>query len=226
VVYCDYTLPEVNCLKKRILCYGDSNTYGYNPAGGRYDETIRWPMKMQELLGDGYTVVEEGFNGRTICYDDPAEGGYKSGMTYMPPCLMTHSPLDLVIIMLGTNDTKQRFGLNAYTIAYCMNLMVQCARQYGLQQSGDSAKVLIVSPPEIGQWVGDTLMGPIFGPNAPEISRGLRTEYARFAKLLRCECMAASDYCKPSKIDGVHLNPDGQIALAKGICEKVKQIIG
>ena len=101
---------------RRILCFGDSNTYGYDPRGGRYDENTRWTKRLDALLGDGWTVVEEGFNGRTCVMDDPTEGGYKSGANYLPPCLMSHNPLDMVAIMLGGNDSKQRFGLNPMTI--------------------------------------------------------------------------------------------------------------
>ncbi len=214
-------------MKKRILCFGDSNTYGYNPVdGSRYDETIRWPMVMQRLLGDDYTVIEEGFNGRTICYDDPAEGGYKSGMQYLPPCLMSHNPLDLVVIMLGTNDSKMRFGLNSYTIAHAMNILVQCARQYGANADGESAKVLVVSTPAIREDVTETLMGPIFGKDAHAVSAGLDRDYARFAKLSRFHHVAASDFCATNPIDGVHLSPEAQKALARGICDAVKKILG
>ena len=76
-------------MKKRILCFGDSNTWGYTVTGGRFGEDVRWPMRLQTLLGDGYAVIEEGFNGRTCVYDDPIEGGFKSGLQYLPPCVMT-----------------------------------------------------------------------------------------------------------------------------------------
>ena len=69
---------------KRILCFGDSNTYGYDPRGGRYGEDERWPMRLSAALGEGFSVVEEGFGGRTCVYDDPIEGGYKSGASYLP----------------------------------------------------------------------------------------------------------------------------------------------
>ena len=136
-------------MKKRILCYGDSNTYGYTPSGGRYDEDTRWPMRLQTLLGDDYAVVEEGFSGRTCVYDDPVEGGYKSGLTYLPPCLMTHNPLDAVIIMLGTNDTKQRFGMTPLTIGESMMQLIRTARLYAMNEAGKPPRIIIVSPAPI-----------------------------------------------------------------------------
>ena len=74
----------------RILCFGDSNTYGYNPKGGRYGESERWTARLAARLGA--TVIEEGLGGRTCVLDDPTEGGYKSGAAYLPPCLMSHAP--------------------------------------------------------------------------------------------------------------------------------------
>ena len=96
---------------KTILCYGDSNTWGYNPATTeRSSRDERWTGILRRELDDGYLVIEEGLNGRTTVWDDPIEG-YKNGKEYLIPCLETHKPLDLVIIMLGTNDLKVRFSV-------------------------------------------------------------------------------------------------------------------
>ena len=96
---------------RRILCFGDSNTWGYDPATGeRFDEQTRWTGVLQAALGGDYTVIEEGLNGRTTVWDDPIEG-HKNGHEYLVPCLETHRPLDLVVLMLGTNDLKRRFSL-------------------------------------------------------------------------------------------------------------------
>ena len=130
-------------MKKRILCFGDSNTYGSNPAGGRFDEATRFPMRLAALLGSDYTVLEEGLGGRTIC----VEGGYKSGAAYLPPCLLSHNPLDVVVLMLGTNDAKQRFGMNAHTIAQSLQQLVMQVRLYGMNAVGDRPRCLIVAPP-------------------------------------------------------------------------------
>ena len=107
---------------KTILCFGDSNTWGCKPITTpgvfeRHPPEVRWPGVFREQLGPGYTVIEEGANGRTTVHNDPFEGAHLNGRTYFSPCLETHMPLDLVIIMLGTNDLKPRFGLNAFDIA-------------------------------------------------------------------------------------------------------------
>lgn len=99
-----------------ILCFGDSNTFGTNPSGGRWQLHERWPGVLQELLGGDFRVMEEGLGGRTTVLDDELEGD-KSGRRHLPMLLRSHRPLDLVIIMLGTNDMKHRFSMLPVDIA-------------------------------------------------------------------------------------------------------------
>ena len=212
-------------MKKRILCFGDSNTWGYDPRGGRYDEETRWPMRLQMLLGDGYTVAEEGFNGRTCVYDDPIEGGYKSGAAYLPPCLMSHNPLDLVIIMLGTNDTKRRFNLTPMTIGEGMMQLIRLTRLYAADVQGNPPKVLVVAPPPIRENLMKSRHGECFGEQAVAVSKGLAAEYARIAKLLRCEFFDAASWAEVSSIDAVHLTKEGHLGLAEGLFRKITQIL-
>ena len=212
-------------MKKRILCFGDSNTWGYDPRGGRYDEETRWPMRLQTLLGEGYTVVEEGFNGRTCVYDDPIEGGYKSGAAYLPPCLMSHNPLDLVIIMLGTNDTKRRFNLTPMTIGEGMMQLIRLTRLYAADVQGNPPKVLVVAPPPIRENLMKSRHGECFGEQAVAVSKGLAAEYARIAKLLRCEFFDAASWAEVSSIDAVHLTKEGHLGLAEGLFRKITQIL-
>lgn len=99
---------------KTIVCYGDSNTWGYDPVTmDRLPITQRWTGVLAQELGAGYRVIEEGLNGRTTVWDDPIEG-YKNGKEYLIPCLETHRPIDLITILLGTNDLKMRFSVSAY----------------------------------------------------------------------------------------------------------------
>lgn len=209
---------------KRILCFGDSNTYGTRPNGGRFDEQTRWPMRLQSLLGEGYAVIEEGFGGRTTVFDDPVEGGYKSGADYLPPCLMSHNPLDLVIIMLGANDAKMRFNMTARTIAEgCMRL-IRLVRLYGMDERGNPPQVLLTAPPPIAEWVMDTPYAQVFGPNAAAVTRGLPAEYARYARLMRCEFMDAGQFAACSREDAIHITAEGHLRLAEGFREKILQM--
>ena len=210
---------------KRILCFGDSNTYGTRPNGGRFDENTRWPMRLQALLGPGYTVVEEGFGGRTTVFDDPVEGGYKSAAQYLPPCLMSHDPLDLIIIMLGANDAKMRFHMTARTIGEgCMRL-IRLVRLYGSDEHGAPPKILLVSPPPIGDWVMDTPYAQVFGPDAAAVTRGLAAEYARYARLMRCEFFDAGQVCACSREDAIHMTAQGHIALADALRDRVLDLL-
>ena len=212
-------------MKKRILCFGDSNTWGYMVTGGRFPEEVRWPMRLQALLGDGYTVIEEGFNGRTTVFDDPIEGGHKSGLIYLPPCVMSHSPLDLIIIMLGTNDLKKRFGMTGFTIGGGITQLIKAARTYAMNAEGIPPKILIVCPPPVGENVMETRHAPIFGEDSIEVSRQLPYELGRVAKLMRCEFMDAGPYCEISKADAVHMTREDHLKLAQAICDKVTSII-
>jgi lysophospholipase L1-like esterase len=212
-------------MKKRILCFGDSNTWGYAVTGGRFEEDVRWPMRLQALLGDCYTVIEEGFNGRTCVYDDPIEGGFKSGLTYLPPCVMTHAPLDLVIIMLGTNDCKKRFQMTPFTIGGGVTALVKAARDYAFDRSGQPPRILIVAPAPILENVMETSHAEIFGQDAPAVSKGLSAELARVAKLMRCAFLDAGLYAEVSPVDAVHLTREGHLSLAEAVSKKVIEIL-
>ena len=213
-------------MQKRILCYGDSNTYGYIPTGGRYDAHTRWPMRMQAVLGDGYTVIEEGFNGRTCVFDDPVEGGYKSGVKYLPPCLMSHNPLDAVIIMLGSNDTKARFGMTPMTIGQSMMQLVRTAKQYAVNEAGETAHIIIAAPPRILDNLMQTRHAECFGEQAIAVSAGLSRELRRISKLMRCDFFDAVPFAEVSPLDAVHMTEQGHLRLAEAMAQKIRQEIG
>ena len=136
---------------KRILCYGDSNTWGYDPVSQqRFDDQTRWTGILTKLLASEYTIIEEGLNGRTTVWDDPIEG-YKNGREYLIPCLESHWPLDLVVIMLGTNDLKRRFNLSTFDIAESVGTLVQIAKHIDLRVNGTAPQVLLMAPPPVGK---------------------------------------------------------------------------
>ena len=138
-------------MSKTVLCYGDSNTYGYIPETGmRYERDVRWTGRLQKLLGDDYSVIEEGCNGRTTVRDDPLDG-WKNGLDYLKPCLNSHKPVDFVILMLGSNDLKATFHLTAKDIADGVAVLVEVIRSFTEEKQGYVPKIILVSPPELGR---------------------------------------------------------------------------
>ena len=144
---------------RTVLCYGDSNTWGYDPATReRFPPHVRWTGVLATRLGAEYRVVEEGLNGRTTRWDDPIELG-RNGLITLRPCIDSHRPLDLIIIMLGTNDLKRRFGLSASDIAQSTAALAGMAWRVAQGTGGGrGGGVLRGAPPgmnldEIGQMV-------------------------------------------------------------------------
>jgi lysophospholipase L1-like esterase len=207
-------------MKKRILCFGDSNTWGYVAASGgrRYEEGVRWTSVLAQLLGEEYTVIEEGLNGRASVWEDPVEGRV-SGLAYLPPCLHSQAPLDLMILMLGTNDTKPYFSVNAHNIAASVGRLVEIAQQAQAGRDG-KLRVLLVAPIHIEEPQFDG----IFDERSVQISREFAKTFAATAQALQCDFLDAACYAKPDPADGVHLDANGHRQLAEALYEKVTEI--
>ena len=154
----------MNEMKKHIVCFGDSNTHGYcaDPrdcadGGDRFNENERWTCLLQKALGEEYLVLEEGLSGRTTVFTDPLHESM-AGLDTAYSCLMSHEPVDLMIIMLGTNDTKERFGANAAAIAVGMErLLLKCKSVPAWR--GGKPNFLVVCPPPLGEGFHDEVMG-------------------------------------------------------------------
>ena len=170
-------------MKRRILCFGDSLTWGYDPVTcERFDEETRWPCVLQSLLGDDFAVVEEGQNGRTIATDDPTKG-FKNGLDYVIPCIESHKPLEMMIIMLGTNDIKTKYCYTAGDIADEMKLFLERVLSYNRFRLGDKMKVLLVSPPLIGEGMPESRFYDKFHDEfAREVSMELGEQFGKLAE--------------------------------------------
>lgn len=212
-------------MKKRILCFGDSNTWG-NIAGtpDRFDPDVRWTGVLQRELGEGYLVIEEGYNGRTSVFTDILEGRL-SGVDYFGPCLDSQSPLDLVIIMLGTNDLKIRFGVEAQTIAFGFSRYLDKLKITPM--AGNPPKVLLASPILLDEsYKNHELFHGMFGEDGVARSEALAPAYKAFAQANGIEFIDAAQYASAVEVDGVHMGPDSHERLGKAFAEKVKEIIG
>ncbi len=196
----------------RVLCYGDSNTWAPDMKnGGRFDRHTRWAGVLQDRLGPGVTVIEEGLSGRTTVRDDPYEP-YRNGLDYLQPCLLTHDPLDLVVLMLGTNDLKSRFNVTAEDVGRGVALLCDCIGLYA-----PDAKVLIVAPAPLGKAVDPEDM---FGPGVIKSQRLARI----FAKLARERGFGFFDAGEVAILDygdGIHLDAKDQRALGNALADQI-----
>ncbi len=211
--------------KKRIICFGDSLTWGYDPDNRiRVGEDTRWTQVMQRTLGDGYTVIEEAQNGRTIATDDPAEGE-KNGLNYIGPCMESHTPFDILIIMLGGNDCKRKFAYSSMDIAGEMQIMLEKVQSYNRFRCKDSFKVLLVSPPYIADSIRDSWLGDSFGyESSVKLSRELAAWYKTLAEMYGCEYLDAALYVQARDADGVHLDAENQKKLGEVMAENIKEM--
>ena len=203
-------------MKKHIVCFGDSNTHGYCAlTNGRFSEEERWTCLLGQLLGEDYLVLEEGLSGRTTCFDDPVHEGL-SGLDYIYPCLMSHAPVDLLVIMLGTNDTKERFGSSAACIALGLKRLVAKAVATTDCWGTHAPRILIVVPKTIDKEYESTAVGATMGRGCAEKSEGLIAEYKTIANLTNCFYFDANEVvAENNHIDYMHLTKEGHQSLAK-----------
>ncbi|MDD3777731.1 MAG: SGNH/GDSL hydrolase family protein [Actinomycetota bacterium] len=218
---------------KTILCYGDSNTYGCKPIGFdqleqgiiasdyRYGPQQRWPGVLQKELGTNYHIIEEGLNGRTTVFDDPVEGIYKNGIRYLPACLESHAPLDVVIIMLGTNDLKKKFSASAFDVALGLGQLVSLVKGSGAGPGGSSPQVLMLCPPPVGKLTQFALLFE----GAEQKSKQLAGFTRKVARQSSCHFMEVAQVIMPSGIDGIHYEEESHYKLGVAVAEYIKNNI-
>lgn len=210
--------------RKHIVCYGDSNTWGYCAAtGGRYEDDVRWTRLLQEQLGEGYLVAEEGVCGRTTVFEDPLGEGL-CGFAHLAPALNAHSPLDLLVVMLGTNDCKQRYSANAQNIADGLARLVRRAKE--LPVWAGEPKVLIVAPmmidPRVHQVPG---IDQEMGEGCVEKSRKLPALLEQIARVTGCEFMDCNPYVQPGEADWMHFDEASQARFALALEAKIRVLL-
>ncbi len=175
---------------------------------------------MRQELGEGCYIIEEGLNGRTTVWDDPIEG-YKNGKEYLTPCLETHKPIDLVILMLGTNDTKKRFSLSGYDIAAGIETLIKIIKQSGTGPGANAPNILLMAPPPLGKlteyadmFEGGTVKSQEFGKH-----------YKRVAEANGCDFLNTAQVIVSSDVDGVHFDLSEHKKLGQAIVPLVRKIL-
>ncbi len=211
-------------MAKTVLCYGDSNTYGYVPETGlRYPINVRYPGRLQMLLGSEYDVVEEGCNGRTTVRDDPIEG-WKNGLDYLRPCINSHKPVDIVIMMLGTNDLKTQFHSDARLIADAAGVLVDVIKNFCMEKQEYVPKIILVSPPHIGEGIKESPFSGSFDERAIEESKKFALHYEAVSMEKDCIFFDAAKYIQPSEYDSLHLTAEAHAVLADKLADLIREI--
>lgn len=210
---------------KTILCYGDSNTYGLkSDLTGRYPRDVRWTGLLQKKLGEDYYVIEEGLGGRTTVWDDPIED-HKNGKKYLLPCLDSHKPLDLVVIMLGTNDLKARFSVTPFDIGASMENLIRTILKSDAGIDFQPPQILLVTPVPIHS-VGRNEDLDQMIPDMEERSKALDFYYRSIAERYHLAYMNPGNAVEINEMDGIHYTPEGHRQMADLMTAKIKEILG
>lgn len=212
---------------RTVLCFGDSLTWGFDPRGGvnfvRYGFTERWTRRLQAELGSSYHVIEDGLNGRTTVFDDPMIGE-TSGLAQLPIALKTHMPLDLVVILLGSNDAKPRFSVNGDEIARGLGRLLEIISKSNAGPDGKAPQALVVVPPDLGD-VSNTWMAPLFDPvhSATALQR-LRETYPPVATAFGAHCFDINQVVGPGVFDGTHFDPNSLQPVADALAQVIREV--
>ena len=206
-------------MTRTVLCFGDSNTNGADPvSGGRFPWSVRWPGVLQNLLGPSWRVIEEGLGGRTTVFDEPFSEG-KNGRTYLIPCLASHAPIDLVVIMLGTNDLKEVYRTTPSMIASGMTSLVRLCRQSEAGPNATPPTVLVIAPAPVGPI---TQLAALWGFGEGERkSRDLPRLYRLLAEREGAEFLDGGSVASVDPEEGVHLTAQAHTALAAAVAARI-----
>ncbi len=210
-----------------ILAYGDSNTHGTVPMAtledmGRLKPCERWPGVLAAELGPGWRVIEEGLPGRTTVHPDPIEGVHKNGIAVLPAVLESHRPIDLVVLMLGTNDLKGRFQVPPVEIGEAVSALIRTVEQSVAGPGAQAPAVLLVAPPPV---LEAGCLAEIFAGGAAK-SRKLGAVYGAIARRHGVAMLDAGEVIASSPLDGVHFDAAEHGKLGRAVAAKVRALLG
>jgi lysophospholipase L1-like esterase len=205
-------------VERTVLCYGDSNTYGFDAGtGGRFPRDVRWPGVLAAELGEAWHVIEEGLGGRTTVHDDPFLA-HANGLTYLIPCLHSHAPLDVVVLFLGVNDLKPYFALPPVAVGRGVGRLVQETLASEAGPDGAAPQVLVLGLPRLGS----------FGPDDEQLegvaakAERLPPPLARTAAELGVEFLDLAPVTAFGEIDGRHLDAAGHAAIGRAVAAAIR----
>ncbi len=222
---------------RTILCFGDSNTHGCNPAfvgdpctrpgpqepTPRFGPHERWTGVLADNLGPEYRVIEEGLPGRTATYHDAAEP-FKTGRDALLSCLLSHAPVDLLILMLGTNDLKGKWEPTLSVLERGLNDLIQTAKNPEFWIGGRVGEILLMSPPPIHEGLLQTKNYNLFDEQSLALSKTLAARYQDIAAQQRIHFLDTGRFAETSELDAIHIDAEGHKKMGLAIAQKVKMI--
>jgi len=210
---------------KTVLCYGDSLTWGTDAeTGGRHAFEDRWPNVLQAAPGPSVNVIAEGLGGRTTAHAHRLPSPDRNGPSLLPTLLHPHGPLDLVIILLGTNDMKPVIHGTAIGARQGIRKLVSLVRFHDWGRECDAPEILIVSPPPLCE-TANPLMAALF-KNGIEESQMLASLYRDLADEVECGFFDAGSVAEVTPVDGVHLTAENTRAIGRGLEPIVRMMLG
>ncbi len=209
---------------RTILCFGDSNTWGHDPATmERLAPEVRWPGVLRKLLPQDFQVIEEALCGRTTDLDDPFEPG-RNGLSYLRPCLESQAPVDLVAIMLGSNDLKSFYRREAPQVAWASAALARAVMASRTGPGQSAPRVLLLSPPHLGPFEARSSLWGFAGADVK--SRALAPHVKTAAEVVGCAFFDVGAVTSASPLDGVHLDAEGHARLGRALVEPVLAALG
>ena len=215
---------------KNVLCFGDSNTWGFDPDASenqpfpvRHAADVRWTGVLAATLGEGWNIIADGQNGRTTVHDDPFNVA-RNGRTYLPGCLEAHQPLDAVVLMLGTNDLKAVFNVPAGEIATGAGVLVRFILQSTNGPGNRAPKILLIAPAAVGNLERFPDLAEKF-PGAEAKARRIPELYRAIADQFGCAFLNAQDYTTPSAKDPLHLDAASHAGLGQAVASALRTLL-
>jgi lysophospholipase L1-like esterase len=218
--------PVPSDTSRTLLAFGDSNTWGYVPGtGARYPRSVRWPGVLSTALGANHQVVEAGLSGRTTVFEDPM--GDKAGVRHLGPVLASAAPVDLVAILLGTNDLKARFAATPFGIAEGAGLLIDRVRQSAAGPGGAPPEVLLLTPPPVVDALGEARGSDANRDfeqewaNAALRSQQFAAQFARVARLRGVANLNLGNVIQSSPSDGIHWESAAHAVVGRAVASWV-----
>lgn len=216
---------------KNILCFGDSNTWGYDyttydeklGSGQRMPFDVRWPGRVQAMLGPEYRIIEDALNARTCMREDPYFP-HRLGIASLEAALDAHAPLDLVVLQLGVNELKHMFQLTAGMIAFGVEKLVAAAQQP--YYNYPVPRVLLIAPAPVKPDIDQMIFGFSFGPEAYKKSMQLGALYRDIAQRFGCGFLDCGELdFELNTLDGLHYSKADHEKLANAVAPKILEML-